>query len=315
MSNDIIKKDPTGITDGFAGWEDGVEGDDRPEGAGLIQGTLLKFTNEGDWVTRDGDPLPADLKLTAVDVLRVVQKWLDQHPVETMILEPHQKFPDIEKMNEETPKEEWGEGPDGQMRGPWQGQHILRLVDLATMDKYTFPTGTVGGRIAICELREKTMWTRRYYRANNVYPTVKLAKTWMNTRFGGRWRPHFQIDPTGWIRLGGEGGEMEALPPSPTPLPPATSKEQLDTFAKPADKPAPQTTQSDLPLTTVKEPTLAEDLNDAIPDFPEPKPEPANEPKAPSARPTARRDLKKSSPTKTAARSTTRRRLSNLDAG
>jgi hypothetical protein len=29
MSNDIVKKDPTSIVDGFAGWEDGVEGDDR----------------------------------------------------------------------------------------------------------------------------------------------------------------------------------------------------------------------------------------------------------------------------------------------
>src|SRR6516165_7002347 len=110
--SDIVKKEPTNI-DNFAGWEDGIEGDDRPQGAGIIQGTLIKFTNEATWVTRDGE-LPADLELVAVDVKRVVQKWQDQQPVETIILEPHQKFPDIEKMNEETPKEEWVEGPDGQ---------------------------------------------------------------------------------------------------------------------------------------------------------------------------------------------------------
>jgi hypothetical protein len=46
MTNDIVKKDQTNIIDNFEGWEDGVEGDDRPEGAGLIQGTLIKFTNE-----------------------------------------------------------------------------------------------------------------------------------------------------------------------------------------------------------------------------------------------------------------------------
>jgi hypothetical protein len=319
MSNDIVKKDPASI-DSFAGWEDGVEGGDRPEGAGLIQGTLIKFTNEGEWVTRDGDPLPADLELTAVDVLRVVQKWQDQQPVETIILEAHQKFPDIEKMNAETPQEEWVEGPDGQMRGPWQAQHVLRLLDLKTMDKYTFPTGTMGGRIAIRDLRDKIMWMRRV-RGPNVYPNIKFARVWMNTRFGGRWRPHFQIDPDNWVRLGGgEGGQAEALPPPASPLPPATSKEQLDEFAKPADKPAqPTTSRSELPLVQKEPPlTLAEELDDEVPTFEtESTNETANEPpKAPSPRPTARRDLKpKSSPAKTAARSTARKRLSNLDAG
>ena len=52
--SDIVKKDPTNI-DNFAGWEDGVEGDDRPEGTGVIQGNLVKFTNEAIWIMRDGD--------------------------------------------------------------------------------------------------------------------------------------------------------------------------------------------------------------------------------------------------------------------
>ena len=34
MSN-IVKKDPTSV-DNFAGWEDDVEGDDRPESAGRL---------------------------------------------------------------------------------------------------------------------------------------------------------------------------------------------------------------------------------------------------------------------------------------
>jgi hypothetical protein len=126
--SDIVKKDPTSI-DGFAGWDDGVEGDDRPEGAGLIQGTLAKFNNEAAWVTRDGDELPADLELAAVNIVRVVQRWQDQQPVETIVLEPHQKFPDIEAMNEKIPRQEWVEGPSGELRGPWQAQHVLYLLD------------------------------------------------------------------------------------------------------------------------------------------------------------------------------------------
>jgi hypothetical protein len=158
--SDIVKKDPTNI-DNFAGWDDGVEGDDRPEGAGIIQGNLDKFANEGDWETRDGEKIDTNVERVAVNVIRVVQKWCDQQPVETKILEPHQKFPDLEELNEKTPREEWVEGPDGQMRGPWQAQHILYTVDLTTMDKFTFPTGTVGGKIAIRELRDKIVWMRR----------------------------------------------------------------------------------------------------------------------------------------------------------
>jgi hypothetical protein len=284
---DIVKKDDLAIIDNFEGWEDGVEGDDRPQGAGIIQGNLVKFTNEATWVTRDGDELSADLELVAVDVARVVQKWQDQQPVETIILEPHQKFPDIEEMNEKVPREEWVEGPDRKLRGPWQGQHILYLLDPKTMDKYTFPTGTVGGKIAVRELRDKTMWMRRL-RGSNVYAVILLSDTFMKNRFGGRQRPHFKI--MRWVRLGGEGGEVEALPPPASPT--------TQTSA-----------QLDLPL--VKEPSLEEDLNDEIPDFGN---EEAKDAKAPPPRPTARRDLKKK-PAKASAKASSRRRVSKLDAG
>jgi hypothetical protein len=298
--SDIVKKNllnSTSIVDGFAGWEEATEGDDRPQGGGLIQGILIKFTNEAQWVTRDGEKLPADLKLVAVDIARVVQKWRDQQPVETIILESHQKFPDIEQMNEETPHDEWVEGPDRKPRGPWQGQHVLYLLDATSLQKYTFPTGTVGGRWAIRDLREKTVWMRRVKNETNIYAVVTLSDIFMNTRFGGRQRPDFVIQR--WVRLGGEGGEVEALSPA------ATNNGAL---AKPAGEPASQT---DLPLTEVKEPTLAEDMGDSIPDFDEPvvaKPETVNVPKT-----TARRTLNKPSPAKTSARASSRRRLS--DAG
>jgi hypothetical protein len=234
----LVKKEMPAV-DNFAGWEDGVEGHERPEGAGIIQGTLVKFTNDSTWVTRDDDELPSDLELVAVDVARVVQKWEDGSPVETIPLEPGQKFPDVDAMNAEIPQDQWGEGPDGKPRGPWQAQHILYLVDLKTMDKYTFATGTVGGRIAVGDLRDKLVWMRRV-RGPAVYPIVTLADKFMNTKFGGRQRPHFQI--VRWVKLGGEG--VEALPPPPaTPTPAVT-------------------------LAPVQEPTLAEEMNDSIDDLP-----------------------------------------------
>ena len=288
--SDIVKKDPTGINN-FAGSEDGVEGNDQPQNAGIIQGSLVKFSNEAMWVTRDGDELSADLELVAVDVGRVVQKWQDDRPVETIVLPPHQKFPDVEEMNEKVPKDEWVEGPDGKLRGPWQAQHILYLLDLKTMDKYTFPTGTTGGRIAVRDLRDKTMWMRRL-RGPNVHAVVLLSDTFMNTKWGGRQRPHFKI--VRWISLGSESGQVEALPPPP---------------------PAPQTTsQPDLPLNEVQEPSLAEEMNDEIPDFGN---ENAKDSKAAAPPlPNSRRNLRKPLAKTYAKKPSPKRPASNiLDAG
>jgi hypothetical protein len=234
-----LMKTELAVVDGFEGYEDGVEGVDRPEGAGLIRDTLLKFSNEAVWVTRDEEEIASDLELIAVNVIRVVQRWQDGKPVETIILEPHQKFPDITEMNEKVPREDWLEGPDGHPRGPWQAQHILYLLDPASMGKFTYPTGTVGGRIAISELVDKTVWMRRT-RGSNVYAVVTLADKHMKTKFGGRQRPHFEI--VRWVRLGGEGeGDVQALP-APTPAAPQTS------------------------VTSVPEPSPAEDFNDDLPD-------------------------------------------------
>ena len=163
------------------------------------------------------------------------------------------------------------------MRGPWQGQHVLYLLDPKTMDKYSFPTGTTGGRIAVRDLRDKTMWMRRL-RGPNVYAVITLADMFMNTKYGGRQRPSFKI--VRWVRLGGEGGEVEALPGPSTP--------------QPTQQPA----QQDLP--PVAEPSLAEEMDDEIPDFGESAAPPWQStppPKAKTApsKPNARRDLKKSS--------------------
>jgi hypothetical protein len=194
------------------------------------------------WVINDGDELPGDLELVVVDIARVVQKWRDHQPVETRILAPGEKFPDIKKLNEETPKSEWVEGPDQQLRGPWQSQHVVYLLNPATMDKYSWPTGTVGGSICVRDIVDKTNWMRSF-RGSRVYPVVTLSDKFMNTRFGGRQRPDLIVKR--WITLGGESGKVEALP----------------TTAQPAlEKPA-----TDVGARTVEEPSISEDMNDSIP--------------------------------------------------
>jgi hypothetical protein len=147
--SEIAKTTP--LIDGFEGYEERFEGNEQQQtGAGrVIQGSLIKFTNEATWELRDGEEVPAGLELIAVDIGRIVQKWKDQMPIETIVLEPGQKFPDIEALNEKTPHSEWTKGPDGQARAPWQAQHIVYLLNPETMDRYSFPTGTVGGAIAV----------------------------------------------------------------------------------------------------------------------------------------------------------------------
>jgi hypothetical protein len=216
--------------DGFEGFEDRHEGDERPEGGGVIQGTLVKFTNQATWVTRDGQELPADLELIATDIVRVVQKWIDRQPVETRILEPGEKFPDIETLNSAAPRSEWTEGPDGKPRGPYQAQHIIYLLNPKTMERHSYATGTVGGGIAVRELRDSVTWMRRL-RGQNVYAVVTLSDKFMRIRHGrGRQRPHFLI--VRWITIGGT--DEKSLP---------------------------------APVREVKSPSLSEEMKDELPTF------------------------------------------------
>jgi hypothetical protein len=204
MTNQLTKTKPE--IDGFEGFNDRVEGGEDRHGGGVIKGILVKFSNEAAWLAGDGEDVPPDLELVAVDIARVVQKWQDHAPVETIVLEPGQKFPDVEQMNEDTPQDEWVDGPDGKPRGPWQSQHVVYLLNIETMDRFSYPTATIGGGIAVRELVDKTRWMRRY-RGENVFPVVTLTDKHMNTKYGGRQRPFFEIKR--WIRLG-DGKAIEA---------------------------------------------------------------------------------------------------------
>jgi hypothetical protein len=221
------------LGDGFDTFEAGVEGAAERPSAQVIQGTLLKFTNEATWVSRDGAEMPDTLELVAIDVGRIVQRWKDKQPIETIVLEPGQRFPDIEKLNTAAPQSEWTTAPSGKPQGPWQSQHVVYLLDPATMGKYSFPTGTTGGAIAVADLVDRTKWMRRF-RGTNVFPVVTLSDVFMNTRWNGRQRPHFLIKR--WITFGDAALPAVTAPAlaGPTPAaaaPPSTTKETLDPHA------------------------------------------------------------------------------------
>ena len=251
MSNSELTK--AEHLDGFDGFSDRIEGDEGTQRGSIIQGITVKFSNEAEWLDRDEEEFPSDREVVVTDVLRIVQKWKDQQPVETIILQPKQKFPDIERLNAEVPQSEWREGPDGKKHGPWQAQYIVYLLDPATMNKYTYPTGTTGGAIAVRDLVDKVRWMRRL-RGPGIHPVVTLSDTFMNTKFGGRQRPHFLIKR--WINLGGGEGATAVTAPS------------VNSQLQPPDvHPAARLVPSDKTFAdkTVEEPTLKEQMNDSIP--------------------------------------------------
>jgi hypothetical protein len=231
MTSDVTKQTSHEI-DGFAGYSDEVEGDDQQTSNRVIQGELVKFTNEASWVTGAGEELSPDLELLVIDVGRVVQKWQDGNPVETIILAPGQKFPDIEKLNAKVPQKEWEEGPDSKPRGPWQSQHVVYLLDPRTMARYTWPTGTTGGAICTRDIVDRVGWMRKF-RGAHIHPVVQLTDVHMRTRFGGRQRPYFNIKK--WVSLDGGGAlltptelpRLESAPTAPEVKPPS-AKEVTD---------------------------------------------------------------------------------------
>jgi hypothetical protein len=222
MNTEIIKAEAQQL-DGFDAFSDEVEGGEerRPH-----QGAFLKFTNEGEW-TANGEPMSTTREFVVVDIDRCEVKWGidDGPPLERVFLAPGQRFHDIDKLNAETPRNEWRKGPDGQLRGPWQSQHIARLLDPKTMDRFSFPTSTVGGAICIRDLVDRTKWMRKF-RGEPVYPLVTLADTFMNTRYGGRQRPHFEI--VRFVTFGGPGEALQTI----------TAKPELNTVEPPSVKEA-----------------------------------------------------------------------------
>lgn len=157
MANDVEKKpeDELCNLDGFDGFTDEAEGEDQDRfvGGRVIQGTRINFTNEAIWVDAAKEKLPSDLELIVFDIGRVVQKWgKDNLPSGPPItLEPNQKFPDINALNEKCPKSEWRER-FGKLEGPYQAQYVVYLWDPVTMNKYTWPTSTIGGHICVADV-------------------------------------------------------------------------------------------------------------------------------------------------------------------
>ena len=159
------------------------------------------------------------------------------------------------------------------LRGPWQAQQIVYLLDPTSMSQYHWPDGTVGGGIAIREAVDSIKAMRRF--RPGAAPVVELSSKFMNTKFGGRQRPHFEIH--NWVSLPGDESQPAALPappPNSTAAPIIVAKAEPATeLAKPATpaatkkKPTKRIGTLDVaePIKPIKPVTLREELDDEIP--------------------------------------------------
>jgi hypothetical protein len=271
MANELEKAPPP-IVDGFDA-DDEMTGERR-----VIQGTKLAFSLDSDWVTGAGIEVSPELELIVVDRARVVQRWANNLPAETIWLGHGEKLPDIEQMNAAVPKSEWRarEGSD-KLEGPWQPQNVIYLLDPQTLDRFSYPTWTTGGNICVDDIASKTRSMRKL-RGEHVYPVVTLGDTFMPTRFGGRQRPHFIIKR--FITFGeankalpgpGEPSGRDAGPPLEQPAAkaekPAEAAPPVENTAKPTVKETVTkrgVTRIGTPLTTVKESSSEEIFDDKI---------------------------------------------------
>jgi hypothetical protein len=256
--------------DGFDGYSDRVEGDERPQQQGIIHGSRVKFNNTAEWETRD-DVLDPNTKMIVTEIIRAVVKWNagagNKPPEETRVIPPGHALPDVEAMNEAIPKDQWRQGPSG-LTGPWQTQQAVVMINPRSMEEFTYVTSTVGGGIAVGDLVHKVKTMRRY--RGPVSPVVTLADAPMRTKHGERRRPHFNI--VDWVHMDVGGESPQAALPAPLPdngatrvieaeavMEPVVTARQAAGLTKPAKRPRSNSLHRVAPLTTTEE------MNDELP--------------------------------------------------
>jgi hypothetical protein len=266
-------KDSTALSStdsSFAGFVDTCEDEDEPVNQRMIQGIRIKFTNDANnpkWTNAQGVALDPQLRLIVVELKRVVNKWPVNlgPPLETKEVAPGQPWPNIKKLNAACPTSEWRTDQNGNPKGPYEAQRLAYLLDPVTLDKYTYPTTTIGGTRALSELADKIAWAQKY-KGPGVRPLVQLSTIWMPTRHHGRMRPHFIVLPD-WILPDGSSGEL-VHKPSPQISGPAGATADGPAMPTAAKLDVPATTPAAKPATpaqeSASEPSLAKQMQDEI---------------------------------------------------
>ena len=169
------------------------------------------------------------------------------------VLQPGEKFPNFEELNATVPQSEWRQGPDGKLRGPWQAQYLVYLLNPDTAERLTYATSTIGGGIAVRDLVDRVSLMRKF-RGEQVYAVVSPSAAPMQTRYGTRPRPHFVIKR--WVGLSSDG----ALPPTEPLALSGPQTADLSTTRAATDN----ADKNSAGLKEVKRPPISEEIDDEI---------------------------------------------------
>lgn len=159
-------------------------------GGGPIVGSMINFTQDGQFKVDKTTILPQGTTLVALDVTTAWVKFFGGKLIDYRVTPPGREHPEKEDMPDRD-EASWEIGLDGDRVDPWHDSRYLHLCDPVTAAEYTFVTDTFGGRRAIRDLKRQIS-NMRCARPNAI-PVVKLTATQWKTSFGMRPRPDFQV--------------------------------------------------------------------------------------------------------------------------
>jgi hypothetical protein len=237
--------------------------------------------NNSVYATREGEVIGPEREQILLGLAKIIQKFVGKKLIQTIVVPPKQPFPDIDAMNENAPKEEWGVDLNGKPAGPYQRVLVLKLLDAKTMDRYAFVTKSIGGGIAVGDLTDKVKIMRRL-RGPNVTAVISCQSTTMRTSYNPRTpRPDFKV--VRWIALAASPepvappAPVKTLGPATATAAPETASAASEVAAVPEAPPtasettaapeaAPVTAIDTVEIgTVVLPPTLKEELKDEVP--------------------------------------------------
>lgn len=225
--------------------EDAFDCTDADEGATSRIVIDLSFGNDFTWTeAKSGQPAPSGELLVVAYLRQAIRFNGKGERPDVEDIPANVKMQDfVDALNAKVPRDQWrADKFTGVVDGGWRGQHVLLFLDETTYDRYRWSTRTVGGVIAVDDIRAKIKWKRRD--VPGALPYAILGKTFFPTNFGDRERPHLIISK--WKDPRASDQSLVAPPTAPT-------------------LPSPGSSSSPAPAGEAKASSLASEMDDEIP--------------------------------------------------
>jgi hypothetical protein len=204
------------------------------------RGPFAKFSSDNAnlWTATDGTVFTDADRFLATGTDKFLQRFEEGIPKIEQPKSGELLQDTADDLNKKIPQDQWPIGLNRQPEPPWKPTYAVYLLRVRDAAMYTASNSTVGHRIAVHNLTDRVKIMQKL--RGDVLPVVTLSAKPMKTKFGLKQRPHFEI--VEWQTFGGGDGGGKVIEHKP-------SDGGVAAIGKP-----------------VKEPTLAEELDDDLPD-------------------------------------------------